>query len=144
MEKSQGSNCKCCSNFLIILLAYIADPGISENTFKRWSFLLLQLEKKTLTQILNDERKSFIVLKDESNTIRFSLSASSRRKPNYAELIKSNDSKFHLVSTLNGGIYEFNIPPQSEISPLSLIVGDYQKEFSVNLLLVQDWKFSHP
>ena len=51
-------------------------------------------------------------------------------KPNYAELIQSNERKFHLVSTLNGGIYEFNIPPQSEDFSIELVVGDYRKTFS--------------
>ena len=116
---------------LLILLAYASFPGLTQNTFKRWSLPFASVERATLTEILNDETKSFNVLKNESNTIRFSLAASSRRKPNYAELIQSNEAKFHLVSTLNGGIYEFNIPPQSEDFSFELIVGDYRKEFSV-------------
>ena len=116
--------------FLIILLAYASFPGLTKNTFKRWLLPFASVERATLTEILNDETKSFTVLKNESNTIRFSLAASSRRKPNYAELVQSNESKFHLVSTLNGGIYEFIIPPQSNDFSVELIVGDYRKTFS--------------
>ena len=95
---------------LILVIAYISYPGLSENAFKRWCIPFASLERKTLTEIRNHKTKSFIVLKDESNTIRFSLSPDSRRKPSYAELIQTKDSTFHLVSKLNGGIYEFNIP----------------------------------
>ena len=119
-----------CVIFLIILLAYATYPGLTKNTFKRWIFPFSSVDRVTLTEILNDETKSFIVLKNESNTIRFSLSPSSRRKPSYAELIQSNERKFHLVSSLNGGIYEFNIPPQSKDFSIELVVGDYRKTFS--------------
>jgi len=120
-----------CGILLIIVMAFIADSEISENTFKRWSIPFASIEKKTLTQIRELKENSFTVLKDEANTIRFSLSSSSRIKPNYAELIKSKDSKFRIISKLNGGIYEFNIPPQRENFSAHLIVGDYQKQFSV-------------
>ena len=116
---------------LMIMIASISYPGLSENAFKRWCIPFASLERKTLTQIREYESESFTVLKDESNTIRFSLSPSSRRKPNYAKLIKPKDSGFHLVSKLNGGIYEFNIPPQSRNFSVDLIVGDYQKKISV-------------
>ena len=116
---------------IMILIASISYPGLSENAFKRWCIPFASLERKTLTQIREYESESFTVLKDESNTIRFSLSPSSRRKPDYAKLIKPNDSGFHLVSKLNGGIYEFNIPPQSRNFSVDLFVGDYQKKISV-------------
>ena len=129
---------------LIIMIASISYPGLSENAFKRWCIPFASLERKTLTQIREYESESFTVLKDESNTIRFSLSPSSRRKPNYAKLIKPDDSGFHLVSKLNGGIYEFNIPPQSRNFSVDLIVGDYQKKYRLKLLLVRGWKISRP
>ena len=97
-------------------------------------FPFSSVERITLTQILNDENKIFTILENEPNTIRFSISPSSRRKPNYAELHNFSKSKFRLISSLNGGIYEFNIPPQKEDFSFELIVGDYCKTFHVNAI----------
>ena len=130
-KKVRGPCASACGILLVLVMAYTAYPGLSENAFKRWGIPFSSLERKTLTEILNHKTKSYAVLKNETNTIRFSLSPDSRRKPSYAELIQTNDSTFHLVTKLNGEIYEFNIPPQSENFTASLIVGDYQKELSV-------------
>ena len=120
--------------FLVTLLAFILYPEISKNVLIRWAFPFSSVERITLTQILNDENKIFTILENEPNTIRFSISPSSRRKPNYAELHNFSKSKFRLISSLNGGIYEFNIPPQKEDFSFELIVGDYCKTFHVNAI----------
>ena len=40
-----------CGILLMIVMAFIADYEISENTFKRWSIPFASIEKKTFTQI---------------------------------------------------------------------------------------------
>lgn len=129
-KKVRGPSTSACAIFLIILSVCISHPELSQNTFNRWAFPFSSIERKTLTKILNHETKSYAVLKNETNTIRFSLSPDSHRKPSFAELIQSSDSSFHLISKLNSGIYEFKIPPQKKDFSTELIVGDYQKEFS--------------
>ena len=113
-KKIRIPSASVCVIFLIILLAYFSHPGLTKNAFQRWSLPFASIERVTLTNILNDDAKKITILKNEFNTIRFSLSSSSQRRPNYAELIKASDSEFHLISANNGGIYEFNIPPQSK------------------------------
>lgn len=130
-KKVRGASTSACAIFLIILSVCISYPELSQNTFNRWAFPFSSIDRTTLTEILNHEKESYAVLKNETNTIRFSLSPDSHRKPNFAELIQSNDSSFHLISKLNGGIYEFKIPPQKKDFSADLFVGDYQKEFSV-------------
>ena len=130
-KKIRIPSASVCVIFLIILLAYFSHPGLTKNAFQRWSLPFASIERVTLTNILNDDAKKITILKNEFNTIRFSLSSSSQRRPNYAELIKASDSEFHLISANNGGIYEFNIPPQSKDFSVELIVGDYCKKFSV-------------
>ena len=130
-KKVRGPTTSACAIFLIILSVCISYPELSQNTFKRWVLPFSSIERTTLTEILEHETKNFTVLKNESHAIRFSLSPDSHRKPNFAELIQSNDSSFHLISKLNGGIYEFKIPPQKKDFSVELIVGDYQKELSV-------------
>ena len=87
-----------CGILLVIVMAFIADSEISENTFKRWSILRFHRKENSYPNSRAKEN-SFTVLKDEPNTIRFSLSSSSRIKPNYAELIKSKDSKFTISNS---------------------------------------------
>jgi hypothetical protein len=130
-KKVRGPTTSACAIFLIILSVCISYPELSQNTFNRWVLPFSSIERTTLTEILEHETKNFTVLKNESHAIRFSLSPDSHRKPNFAELIQSNDSSFHLISKLNGGIYEFKIPPQKKDFSVELIVGDYQKELSV-------------
>ena len=120
--------------FMVILLAFILYPEISKNVLKRWAFPFSSVERITFTQILNDEKKIFTILENEPTTIRFSISPYSRTKPNYAELHNSSESKFSLISSLNGGIYEFNIPPQKEDFSFELTVGDYCKTFHVKTI----------
>ena len=120
-----------CVIFFIILLAFFYYPGLSKNTFKRWSFPFAPVERLTLTDILNDTSESFTILKNEFNTIKFSLSSTSRRKPENAKLILSNNSKSYLISSLESGVYKFNIPPQKRNLSAKLTVGDYSNTFSL-------------
>ena len=94
-KKVRGASTFACAIFLIILSVCISYPELSQNTFNRWVFPFSSIDRTTLTEILNHEKKSYAVLKNETNTIRFSLSPDSYRKPNFAELIQSNDSSFH-------------------------------------------------
>ena len=129
-KKVRGPTTSACAIFLIILSVCISYPELSQNTFNRWVLPFSSIERTTLTEIQDHETKNFTVLKNESHAIRFSLSPDSHRKPNFAELIQSNDSSFHLISKLNGGIYEFKIPPQKKDFSVELIV-EMQKELSV-------------
>ena len=133
-EKIRGPSANAGAIFLLITSVCIFFPELSQNTFYRWALPFAKIERTTLTEILNHETKSYAVLKHETNTIRFSLSSDSYREPNFAELIKSNDSGFHLISKLNGRIYEFKIPPQKKDFSAKLIVGDYHKQLSVKTL----------
>ena len=77
------------------------------------------VERITFTQILNDENKIFTILENEPTTIRFSISPYSRTKPNYAELHNSSESKFSLISSLNGGFMNLTFHLKKKIFPLN-------------------------
>ena len=118
---------------LLTLLAFTLYPEISKNVLNRWAFPFSAIERITLTKILNDNTKIISILENETNSIRFSISPDSRIKPSYAELQNSGESKFRLFSSLNGGIYEFNIPPQNKDFSVDLFVGDYCKTFHLKM-----------
>ena len=143
MEKNQDSKCVFMRDFFYNLLAFFYYPGLSKNTFKRWSFPFAPVERLTLTDILNDTSESFTILKNEFNTIKFSLSSTSRRKPENAKLILSNNSKSYLISSLESGVYKFNIPPQKRNLSAKLTVGDYSNTFSLQTVNRPVWKLFH-
>ena len=52
-------------------------------------------------------------------------------EPENAKLILSNNSKSYLISSLESGVYKFNIPPQKKDLSAKLTVGDYRNTFSL-------------
>ena len=118
--------------FLILLLASLSYPELSKNSFKRWSLPFASIERTTLTEILNDEIKALPFSKMNSTPLGFHYLPQVVGSQIMLNLFRSDESKLHLISSLNGGIYEFNIPPQTKNFSIDLIVGDYRKTFSVH------------
>ena len=65
-KKVRGPCASACGILLVLVMAYTAYPGLSENAFKRWGIPFSSLERKTLTEILNHKTKSYAVLKNET------------------------------------------------------------------------------
>mgnify|MGYP007000309952 len=64
--------------------------------------------------------------------VRFAVSNKSKLNPETLHLVKGGENPFHLVSIKNGGIYEFQIPPQSETFLAELEGGDFKRNFLFN------------
>lgn len=118
-----------CSAIFIIFFLSITFPELSSNSFQRWIHPFSNLERMTLTQFLQPDINSFYIVKDESSPIRFSLTHNCKLKPNQARLIHSGDQPFHLISRLNGNIYDFEIPPKSNPFSVSLSGGDFHQRY---------------
>ena len=121
-----------CGCLLITFSFFLIFPQLSLNSLHRWVFPVESIERATLTQLVNTHNDSFFLLKNEVNDVRFAVSNKSKLNPETLHLVKGGENPFHLVSIKNGGIYEFQIPPQSETFLAELEGGDFKRNFLFN------------
>lgn len=116
----------------IVLLIIVNFPALSINSFERWINPFASTKRITLTKFLESNVTTFNILQNEPNIIRFSLADNTRQNPNIVDLINRGEQPYHLLSKLNGGIYDFEIPPTTKTFPASLQAGDFIKKYKFN------------
>ncbi len=115
---------------VIIFIFCFSFPELSKNSFYRWVLPFSSLERKTLTNFLDVEETDLYFIRNESNTMRFSLSQNSKRKPRYANLNVTGNANLNLITPNNGNVYEFRLPPQKQEFFATLESGDYSKRYN--------------
>ena len=115
---------------LIIFVFCFSFPELGKNSFYRWAIPFSSLERKTLTNFLDIEERDLYFIRNESNTMRFSLSQNSKRKPIYANLNVTGNADLHLITSNNCNVYEFRLPPQKKEFSATLESGDFSKRYN--------------
>ena len=115
---------------LIILVFCFSFPELGKNSLYRWALPFSSLERKTLTNFLDVEERDLYFIRNESNTMRFSLSQNSKRQPRYANLHLTGNADLNLITPNNGNVYEFRLPPQKQEFSATLESGDYSKSYN--------------
>ena len=115
---------------VIIFVFCFSFPDLGKNSFYRWALPFSSLERKTLTDFLDVEERDLYFVRNESNTMRFSLSQNSKRKPRYANLNVTGYADLNLITPNNGNVYEFRLPPQKQEFSAILQSGDYSKGYN--------------
>lgn len=111
-----------------VVTLWLIYPAASSRTAQRLIQPWKDISRYTFTTIAAMPNQ-WIIPHGETTPLRIELGQDSRWQPTTATIVLGDQAP--IIADLVGDGYQFDVPPQISDQPLSLVVGDYQREITV-------------